>query len=162
MASYRLIIGIIVGIILSFFTVFFFNMMSIINNIELYAGDSLIRTITMLTGANFDFDMISFFVEDPPSIIGFFAPEILAWLFIGYIGGTIVKGLKRGIITGIIVVVLVLLIWIVSSIFSGVDLMALFQAQLIETLGGIISALVGSFMGGSIGGFISGPYEETY
>ena len=40
--------------------------------------------------------------------------------------------------------------------------MALFQAQLIETLGGIISALVGSFIGGSIGGFISGPYEETY
>ena len=163
MASYRLIIGIIVGIILSFFTVFFFNMMSIINNIELYAGDSLIRTITMLTGANFDFDMISFFIGPiPPSIIGFFAPEILAWLFIGYIGGTIVKGLKRGIITGIIVVVLVLLIWIVSSIFSGVDLMVLFQAQLIETLGGIISALIGAFIGGSIGGFISGPYEEAY
>ena len=93
MASYRLIIGIVVGIILSFFTVFFFNMMSIINNIELYAGDSLIRTITMLTGANFDFDMISFFLGSP-SIIGFFAPEILAWLFIGYIGGTIAKGLK--------------------------------------------------------------------
>ncbi len=161
MASYRLIFGIIVGIVLSFFTVFFFNMMSIINNIKIYAGDSLIRTITLLLGANFDFDMISFFLGSP-SIIGFFAPEILAWLFIGYIGGTIVKGLKRGIITGIIVVVLVLLIWIVSSIFSGVDLMALFQAQLIETLGGIISALVGSFIGGSIGGFISGPYEEAY
>ncbi|KKN02990.1 hypothetical protein LCGC14_1112200 [marine sediment metagenome] len=159
MASYRLIFGIIVGTILSFFTAFFFNMMSIINNIELYAGDSLARTITLLTGANFNFDMISFFLGSP-SIIGFFAPEILAWLFIGYISGSIAKGLKRGIITGIVVVVLVLLIWIVSSIFSGVDLMALFQAQLIETLGGIISGLAGAFLGGLIGGAISGPYEE--
>ena len=40
--------------------------------------------------------------------------------------------------------------------------MVLFQAQLIETLGGIISALIGAFIGGSIGGFISGPYEEAY
>jgi len=55
-----------------------------------------------------------------------------------------------------------LLIWIVSSIFSGVDLMALFQAQLIETLGGIISGLVGALLGGLIGGAISGPYEEIY
>ena len=159
MASYRLIFGIIVGIVLSFFTVFFFNMMSIINNIKIYAGDSLIRTITLLLGANFDFDMISFFVG-APSVIGFFAPEVLAWIFIGYISGTIAKGLRRGIITSLIVVVLVLLIWIVSSIFSGVDLMALFQAQLIETLGGIISGLVGALLGGLIGGAISGPYEE--
>ena len=159
MASYRFIFGIIVGIILSFFTVFFFNMMSIINNIKLYAGDSLIRTITLLTGANFDFDMISFFYSSP-SIIGFFAPEVLAWIFIGYVGGTIAKGIKRGIITGILIVVLVLLIWIVSGIFSGVDLMALFQDQLIETLGGIISGFVGALLGGLIGGAISGPYEE--
>jgi len=163
MASYRLIFGIIVGIVFSFFTVFFFNIMSIIDNIKIYAGDSLIRTITILLGANFDFDMISFlFFEGTPSVIGFFAPELLAWIFIGYISGTIAKGLKRGIIASLIVVILVLLIFIISSIFSGVDLMALFTEQLIETLGGIISGLVGALLGGLIGGAISGPFEEIY
>ena len=161
MASYRLIFGIIVGIVLSFFTVFFFNMMSILNNIKLYAGDSLIRTITLLMGANFDFDMISFFLGSP-SVIGFFAPELLAWIFIGYVSGSIAKGLRRGIIASLVVVVLVLLIWIVASIFSGVDLMALFQAQLIETLGGILSGFTGALIGGLLGGVISGPYEEFY
>jgi len=161
MASYRLIFGIIVGIILSFFTVYFFNMMSIINNIELYAGADLIRAIALLTGSNFDFDIITYVLESPPSILGFFAPEILAWIFIAYISGTIAKGLKRGFISGIVVVVLVLLIWVVSSIFAGVDLMDLFTVQLIETLGGIISAILGATIGGLIGGLISGPYEES-
>ncbi|MHA2129347.1 MAG: hypothetical protein ACW99L_05185, partial [Promethearchaeota archaeon] len=68
----------------------------------------------------------------------------------------------RGLISGLIVVVFVLLNRIVSSIFSGVDLMALFQEQLIETLGGIISGFAGALMGGLIGGAISGPYEEFY
>ncbi len=162
MASYRLIIGIIVGIILSFFTVFFFNMMVIINQIELYAGNDLTRIASLLVGANFNFDMISFFTGSP-SILGFFAPEILAWIFIGYITGTIAKGLKRGIIASALVVVIVLLIWIILSIFSEVDLMALFQgAQLTETLGGIFSAIVGGLIGGSVGGLVSGPYEEFY
>ncbi len=160
MASYRLIFGIIVGITLSFFTAFFFNIMSIIDNIVAYAGNDLRRIIALLFGANFNFDMISYITGGSPSIIGFFAPEILAWIFIGYVSGTIAKGLKRGIITGIVVVVLVLLIWIVASIFSGVDLMSLFIDQLTETLGGIISGLIGASLGGLIGGVISGPYEE--
>ena len=161
MASYRLTFGIIVGIVLSFFTVFFFNMMSILNNIKLYAGDSLIRTITLLIGANFDFDMISFFLASP-SVIGFFAPELLAWIFMGYVSGSIAKGLRRGIIASLLVVVLVLLIWIVASIFSAVDLMSLFSDQLIETLGGIFSGFAGALIGGVLGGVISGPYEEFY
>ena len=56
-----------------------------------------------------------------------------------------------------------ILLWIIFSIVSGEDLMALFQGtQLSETLGGIISGLLGAFIGGSIGGLISGPYEEFY
>ena len=160
MTSYRLIIGIIVGIILSFFTVFFFNMMVIINQIELHAGNDLIRIVSLLVGANFDFDMISFFTGSP-SILGFFAPELLAWIFIGYITGSIAKGLRRGTIASSLVVIVVLLFWIILSIISGEDLFQLFQgAQLTETLGGIISAIVGVLIGGSVGGLVSGPYEE--
>ena len=162
MASYRLIIGIIVGIIFSFFTVFFFNMMVIIEQIKLLSGTNLIKIASLLIGANFDFDIISFF-SGSPYILGFFAPEILAWIFIGYITGTIAKGLKRGTIASVLVVIVVLLIWIILSIISGQDLMALFQGtQLTETLGGIISALVGVLIGGSVGGLVSGPYEEFY
>jgi hypothetical protein len=160
MTSYRLVIGIIIGVVLSFFTAFFFNMMVILNQIQLYASGDVLRIAALLVGANFDFDMISF-ITGSPSILGFFAPEILAWIFIGYISGTIAKGLRRSVIAGSLVVVIVIAIWIILSIFSQVDLMALFQgSQLIETLGGIISAFIGVLIGGSIGGLISGPYEE--
>ncbi|MFX1389201.1 MAG: hypothetical protein ACFE9Z_03950 [Promethearchaeota archaeon] len=160
MTSYRLIIGIIVGVTLSFFTIFFFNMTVIIQQIELHAGDEVLKIGALLVGANFDFDMISFFTGTP-TFLGFFAPELLAWIFISYITSTIAKGFKRGVIASVLVVVIVLLMWIILSIFSGEDLMNLFQgAQLIETLGGIISAFFGALIGGSIGGLISGPYEE--
>jgi len=162
MASYRLVFGIIVGIILSFFTVFFFNMTDIINQIKLYAESNTIKAAALLVGANFNFDMISFFTGTP-TVLGFFAPELLAWIFIGFISGTISKGLRRGIIASILVVVIALLIWILLSIISGEDLMALFQGnQLIETLGGIFSAILGALIGGLFGGLVSGPYEEFY
>lgn len=162
MASYRLIFGILIGVVLSFFTVFFFNMMNILDQIKIYAENDLLRTLALLVGANFDFDMVSFFLGSP-SLFGFFAPEILAWIFIGYVSGSIAKGLKRGIISSLLVVVIVLLIWIILSIVSGEDLMALFQGtQLTETLGGMISAFLGAFCGGLIGGLVSGPYEEFY
>jgi len=160
MTSYRLVIGIIVGVMLSFFSALFFNMTDIISITS--SGIEGLRIVALLVGANFDFDMISF-ITGSPSILGFFVPEILAWIFIGYISGTISKGFKRGVIASSIVVVVVLSIWIILSIFSQVDLMSLFQGnQLIETLGGIISAFIGALIGGSIGGLISGPYEGFY
>ena len=162
MASYRLIIGIVVGLILSFFTVFFFNMNDIIDQISQYAGKDTIQAMALLIGANFNFDMITFFTGTP-TVQGFFAPELLAWIFIGFVSGAIAKSLRRGIITGLIIVIIDLLIWILLSIFSGEDLMALFQGdQLIETMGGILSAMLGAFIGGLIGGAVSGPYEEFY
>jgi hypothetical protein len=162
MTSHRLVIGIITGVILSFFSAFFFNMTIILEQIHLYAGTEPLRVVSLLVGANFDFDMISF-LYGAPSVLGFFAPELLAWIFIGFISGTIAKGLKRGVIASALVVVLVFLIWIILSIFYGQDLVTIFQGtQLIETLGGIISAFVGVLIGGSVGGLISGPYEEFY
>ena len=162
MASYRLIFGIIIGIILSFFSVFFFNMTGVITQIKQYVGSDTIKAASLLVGANFDFDMISFFTSNP-TILGFFAPELLAWIFLGFLGGTIAKGAKRGVVAGLLIVVIDVLLWIIFSIISGEDLMALFQdTQLSETLGGIISAILGAFIGGGLGGLISGPYEEFY
>lgn len=158
MTSYRLVISIIIGVILSFFSAFFFNLV-VLSQIQSYVGSDLLRIAALLVGANFDFDMISF-LTGTPTITGFFAPEILAWIFIGYISGTIAKGLRRSVIASSLVVVIAISIWIILSIFAEVDLMSLFQGtQLIDTLGGIISAFIGVLIGGSLGGLISGPYE---
>ena len=159
MASYRLIFGILIGIILSFLSVFFFNMESILNQIEInlaLSDPNLLKAIALLIGANFKFDIIAFFTGTSEFLVA----QLLAWLFIGYVSGTISKGLRRGVIAGLLVVVLDMLLWIILNILSGEDLMALFSVQLSETLGGIISALLGASIGGLIGGIISGPYEE--
>ncbi|MFX1375404.1 MAG: hypothetical protein ACFFA0_06305 [Promethearchaeota archaeon] len=162
MASYRLVFGIVIGIFLSFLSVFFFNMESTFNQIEIYVDNNLLKAIALLIGANFKFDIIAFF-SGSSSVSGFFAAQLLAWIFVGYVSGTISKGLRRGVIAGLLVVVIDVLLWIIFSIVSGEDLMALFQGtQLSETLGGIISAILGAFTGGLLGGLISGPYEEFY
>jgi len=162
MVSYRLVLGIIVGIVFSFFTVFFFNMEATILQIQIYLQTDILKVIVLQIGANFKFDLIAFFTGTP-SITEFFAPQVLACIFIGYISGTISKGLKRGVIASSLVIVIGFLIWMLLSVISGEDLMALFQgAQLSVTIGGILSAILGAVIGGLIGGFISGPYEEVY
>ncbi len=162
MVSYRLVLGIIVGIVFSFFTVFFFNMEATIIQIQIYLQTDILKVIILQIGANFKFDLIAFFTGTP-SITEFFAPQLLACIFIGYVSGTISKGLKRGLIASSLVIIIGFLIWMLLSVISGEDLMALFQgAQLFVTVGGILSAILGAVIGGLLGGFISGPYEEVY
>ncbi len=162
MVSYRLVLGVIVGVVFSFFTVFFFNMEATIVQIQIYLQTDILKVIILQIGANFKFDLIAFFTGTP-SITDFFAPQLLACIFIGYVSGTISKGFKRGLIASSLVIVIGFLVWMLLSVISGEDLMALFQgAQLPVTIGGILSAILGAVFGGSIGGFISGPYEEVY
>jgi len=162
MVSYRLLLGIVVGIVFSFFTAFFFNMEEIIIQLQLYSQIDVLKFIIILIGANFKFDLFSIFTGSS-TIIAFFAPQLLASIFIGYLSGTISKGLKRGLIASFLVIIIDILIWMLLSVISGEDLMALFQGtQLSVTIGGIITALIGAIIGGLIGGVISGPYEEVY
>ena len=162
MVSYRLVLGIIVGIVFSFFTVFFFNMEATILQIQIYLQTDILKVIILQIGANFKFDLIAFFTGTP-SFTEFFSPQLLACIFIGYVSGTISKGLKRGLIASSLVIIIGFLIWMLLSVISGEDLMALFQgAQLSVTVGGILSAVLGAVLGGLLGGFISGPYEEIY
>lgn len=160
MVSYRLIIGIIVGICFSFLTVFFFNMDEVILRIELYMGSDPLKVIILMIGANFEFDIISYFANNP-GFLEIFSPQILATIFIGYLCGTIVKGVKRSITASSLVIVVDFLIWMLLSVISGEDLMALFQsAQLSATIGGAITGIIGVLIGGLIGGLISGPFED--
>ena len=161
MVSYRLVIGIIVGIVFSFFTVYFFNMEDIIDQIQFYLQIDILKVIVIQIGANFKFDLLAFFTGTP-NLANFFAPQLLASLFIGFLSGSISKGLKRGLIASTLVIIIAFLIWMLLSVISGEDLMALFQgAQLFSTIGGILSAILGAIIGGLIGGFVSGPYEEV-
>ena len=160
MTSYRLIIGIIVGIIFSFLSAFFFHIEEITMQIPLYVNSDFLKVLILLIGANFKFDIISSFFSSP-SILVFFSPQILSTIFIGYIAGTIVKGVKRGLIASSMIIVIDILIWMLLSVISGEDLMSFFQdVQLISTIGGILSALLGATLGGLLGGLITGPYEE--
>ena len=64
-----MIIGIIVGIVFSFFTVFFFNLVNIIDNIKLLAGDDPIKVFIDSPGGDADagfaiFDMMRFVKPD--------------------------------------------------------------------------------------------------
>jgi hypothetical protein len=162
MVSYRLVIGIIVGIIFSFFTVYFFNMGTIILQIQIYLQTDILKVVVLQIGANFKFDLLAFFTGTP-NIADFFAPQLLASIFIGFLSGTISKGLKRGLIASSLVIIIDFLVWMLLSVISGEDLMALFQgAQLSGTIGGILSAILGAIIGGLIGGVVSGPYEEDY
>jgi len=162
MVSYRLLIGIVVGIVFSFFTAFFFNMEEIIIQLQLYSQIDVLKVIIILIGANFKFDLFSIFTGSS-TIINFFSPQLLASIFIGYLSGTIAKGLKRGFLASLLVIIIDFLIWMLLSVISGEDLMALFQGtQLSVTIGGILTAFIGSIIGGLIGGVISGPYEEVY
>jgi hypothetical protein len=162
MVSYRLLLGIVVGIVFSFFTSFFFNMEEIIIQLQLYSQIDVLKVIIILVGANFKFDLFSIFTGSS-TIIDFFSPQLLASIFIGYLSGTISKGLKRGLLASLLVIIIDFLIWMLLSVISGEDLMALFQGtQLSVTIGGILTAFIGSTIGGLIGGVISGPYEEVY
>lgn len=162
MVSYRLVLGVIVGIIFSFFTVYFFNMDNIIIQLQIYLQTDILKVIVIQIGANFKFDLLAFFTGTP-NIVDFFAPQLLASIFVGFLSGAISKGLKRGLIASSLVIIIDFLIWMLLSVISGEDLMALFQgAQLSGTIGGILSAILGAIIGGLLGGIISGPYEEVY
>lgn len=163
MVSYRLVIGIIVGIVFSFFTVYFFNMQIIILQIRNYLQTDILKVVVLQIGANFKFDLLAFFTSTP-NIIDFFIdyPQLLASIFLGFLSGAISKGLKRGLIASSLVIIIDFLIWMLLSVISGEDLMALFQgAQLSGTIGGVLSAILGAVIGGLIGGVVSGPYEEV-
>ncbi len=156
--DYRLVFALLIPIVLSFFTLYIFNIGTIIVQIQQSAGANVIAILSLMLQANFRFDAISMFSGEPTPL-GFLAPQFIIWLLLGYICGTIAKGAKRGVITSLILVIIDLLLWILLSVLAAVDLMSLFTSGLFYTLGGIFIALTAGIFGGLIGGLISGPYE---
>lgn len=161
--KYKLPIGISIGIVLSFFSVSLFDQWDTFHKAAIFAPYNIIHTFSSLVGANFKFDIITYFALGPYTIENFFQPALLGCIFIGFMAGIIAKGLKRSIIASFLVIVISLLIWIILYIFSGEDLGALFQGTLlIPTVGGMIGGLMGGLFGGLLAGLLTLSYEEGF
>lgn len=161
--KYKLTLGVIIGIALSFFSVSLFDQWNTFNEAVVFAQYNIIESFSFLIGANFEFDIITYFVSGPYTIENFFEPALLGSILIGFTGGIIAKGLKRSLIASFLVIVISLLIWIILYIFSGEDLGAQFQGTLlIPTIGGMIGSLVGGLFGGLLAGLLTLSYEEGY
>ncbi len=157
----RLIIGFIVGILLSFISVSLFDMWSTFAFAISFFPSNIFKMLKTFVGANFEFDIIGYFRSGLFDITLLFVPALLACLLVGFVSGTISKGLRGGVISSFLVIIIDILLWILFNIFSGEDLMALFQGnQLIVTIGGILGAFAGSLLGGALGGVASGPPAE--
>ncbi|TXT64907.1 MAG: conserved membrane protein of unknown function [Promethearchaeota archaeon] len=157
----RLAIGVVVGLVLSFFSVSLFDQWNTLSMAVTLGQYNFFSGISTLLSANFEFNLIGFFASGPCTIPGFFQPAFLSCLFLGFLSGVIVQGIKRGMIGSFLVIIITLLMWIIFSIFSGQDLMSIFTGtQLIETIGGILGALLAGVGGGLLGGYLGGPYEE--
>jgi len=121
-----------------------------------FFGSNIVKIFYILLLDNFRYDPS--FVSG--NLYEFFSPQLLAWLLVGFLSGSIAKGRKRGILIAIVIVIIDLLLWVIVGIVIGEDMFALFQdMNLVLTIGGIISALIGGSGGGLIGGAVSGPYQ---
>jgi len=164
----KLVVGIVVGVILSFFSVSLFTQFQPYYELSGFLGQSdewfdILRWITIYIEYSFDYDFFSLILGNTElSVYSIFSPVLLSWIFVGVISGIIVNGIKRGVMASSISAIVFILIWILMGIIAGRDLMNLFQGiNLLVTLGGILGALIGSILGGIIGGVISGPYEGS-
>lgn len=86
-------------------------------------------------------------------------PALVTWFMAGFSIGVIVKGFKRGLILSLIIFLAVFFLYIITGIFAGTDITAIFITNITNTLGQLFTALLALIPGGIIGGLISGPYQ---
>jgi hypothetical protein len=84
-------------------------------------------------------------------------PIIGTWFLSGFIGGVIVKGTKRGLIAAVGTFFLIFIFWIIFGFFANADLGAMFQTNILTTLGELFFALIFILPSGLLGGWLSGP-----
>ena len=79
-STYRLVMGILVGVGLSFFSVYFYNMMDLISQIQSYTQTNIIKAVAIAIGSNFRFDFVSVWTGTPTTL-GFFIPQLIIFHF---------------------------------------------------------------------------------
>ncbi len=173
---FRIVSSFIVGFILACFGVFFFSDfqyrgLSLGNDVSpLISGgtfNKFMQGIWTLLGSGF---LADWFVEFSANNIAnssvgaiFFGetiwPALVTWFMAGFLIGVIVKGVKRGLILSLIIFIAVFFLWLITGIFAGADITAIFITNITNTLSELFTVLISLIPGGIIGGLISGPYQ---
>ncbi len=86
---------------------------------------------------------------------------IMAWFSTAFVIGLIAKGSKRSTFVALGVFIVYLALHLIFAVLTGQDLTNMFTgANLIDTLGVLITGVLFSVLGGAIGGAVSGAGEE--
>ncbi len=161
--------GLLIGIGLAFFGVFFFNFVHFMTydgralmDILIEIGDKPFVGLYEFTWMSFRFNIFNFYFVLPhiPDkglfIVEAFLPVFLTWFFTGLFTGMLVIGAKRGLLFSFIVISLLVILWLCFAVISQANITFVFISNIFETGGGILTALISVLIGGSIGGSISG------
>ena len=173
MVATRAILGFFTGFTIGLFGVFIFS-----NSV--YMGISIVEIFGRIASSitdiskfsagfyelfffSFYFDFFSLFNPETFASVNLMEalyPPLMGWMFAGLISGAIIKGIKRSVINSVLIIVVMVLLLLCLSIISGANLTFVFALNIVETLGGIFTALFALLMGGIIGGALSGKYID--
>ncbi len=86
---------------------------------------------------------------------------VMAWLSTAFVIGLIVKGAKRSTFAALGVFIVYLALYLIFSVLLGNDIAFMFTgAELMDTLGVLLTGVLCSVLGGVIGGAVSAAGEE--
>jgi len=171
----RIVFAFLSGFIFACFGVFLFSdfqyrALSLQNNVfPLISGgtfNSFMQGVWTLLGSGFMADWFTEFsaVNIANSSIGsiFWGetiwPALCTWFMAGFFIGVIVKGFKRGLTLSLIILLSVFFLWVITGIFAGADITAIFITHITNTLSELFTVLIAIIPGGILGGLVSGPY----
>lgn len=173
MVATRAILGFFTGFTIGLFGVFIFSnsVYMGISIIEIFGRiASSITDISKFSSAfyelfffSFYFDFFSLFNPETFATVNLMEtlfPPLMGWLFAGLISGAIIKGIKRSVMNSVLIVVVMVVLLLCLAIISGANLTFVFALNVVETLGGILTAFLALLMGGIIGGALSGKYLD--
>ena len=172
----RIVSSFFVGIFFACFGVFFFSdfqyrALTITNNVSpLISGgsfNSFMQGIWVLLGSGFMADWFLEFSAVNIAASSFGAilfgetiwPALVTWFMAGFFIGVIVKGLKRGLVISLIIFLSIFFLWLITGIFAGADITAIFITNILNTLSEIFTVLISLIPGAIVGGLLSGPYQ---
>ncbi|QEE15982.2 hypothetical protein DSAG12_01810 [Promethearchaeum syntrophicum] len=167
----QIVLSVIIGLIFACFGVFLFSNfqyrgLTIKDNVypSISAGNfnSFMYGIWVLLGSGF---MADWFLEFSAANIAnssigailfgdTILPAILTWFTVGFSISIIVKGFKRGLIVSLIIFLSVFFLWLITGIFAGADITAIFITNILNTLSEIFTILISLIPGSVIGGLI--------
>ena len=167
----QIVLSVIVGLIFACFGVFIFSNfqyrgLTIKDNVSpsLSGGNftSFMYGIWVLLGSGF---MADWFLEFSAANIAnssigaillgeTILPALITWFTVGFSIGIIVKGFKRGLIVSLIIFLSVFFLWLITGIFAGADITAIFITNIFNTLSQIFTVLISLIPGSLIAGLI--------